>query len=190
MKFADGIDEGDFYGLLDIPPTATVAEVRIAYRTQAKRWRPDQNKGRTEVTARMAAINRARDVLSNSVQRQVYDDALRQKPQPGRHRAPTKSQTPPKQAPDGQRPRPHRRGHDFGGAPPRSTAGTLASYFRARGGDVIDKRQKGGALWVVGGPELKGVMDALHQQGFNFEYAARGGRATEHKPAWWTESAG
>lgn len=70
MKFADGIDEGDLYGLLDIPQMATPADIRIPYRTQAKRWHPDQNKGRAEVTARMSAINRARDVLTNSVQRQ------------------------------------------------------------------------------------------------------------------------
>lgn len=106
------------------------------------------------------------------------------------YREPPKSQTPPKQASDGQGPRPHRRGPDFRGARPRSTAGSLTSYFRARGVDVIEKRQKGGALWVVGGRELKRAMDRLRQQGFSFEYTARGGRATGHKPPWWTESAG
>jgi very-short-patch-repair endonuclease len=44
---------------------------------------------------------------------------------------------------------------------------------------VVDKREKGGALWVIGD---KSLSDQLRPLGFKF--AANGGKATRNKPAW------
>lgn len=48
----------------------------------------------------------------------------------------------------------------------------------------IDKRAKGGALWVVGGHELDDMMKRLDKGGIRFRYAPGGGKSTENKPAW------
>jgi serine/threonine protein kinase len=51
---------------------------------------------------------------------------------------------------------------------------------------TIDNRQLGGALWVVGGRELKPIMDTLRGLGVRFHFKSGGGRATRHKDSWWT----
>lgn len=51
--------------------------------------------------------------------------------------------------------------------------------------DIVDKRSKGGALWVVGGSELQPIMKKLRQQGIKFSYSNKGGKATKYKPAWY-----
>ncbi|KRF39825.1 sigma-70 family RNA polymerase sigma factor [Paenibacillus sp. Soil787] len=52
---------------------------------------------------------------------------------------------------------------------------------------VIDNRKKGGALWVIGGVELTTFFDQLILKGIVFRYSASGGKATNHKPAWWVK---
>lgn len=49
----------------------------------------------------------------------------------------------------------------------------------------VDKRDKDGALWVVGGDELKPIMDDLEQKGYKFTPAPNGGKATNKQSAWW-----
>jgi DNA topoisomerase-3 len=61
----------------------------------------------------------------------------------------------------------------------------LLGLLAAEGVEAIDRRAAGGALWVVGGPELKELMDRLAGRGFRFSHAKEGGRATKHRPAWW-----
>ncbi len=52
---------------------------------------------------------------------------------------------------------------------------------------IIDKREHaGGALWVIADRSKREVFDALALQGVRFVFAPGGGRATGHKPAWWT----
>jgi hypothetical protein len=53
--------------------------------------------------------------------------------------------------------------------------------------EAIDRRAVGGALWVIGGPELGELMDRLAARSFRFTFAAEGGRATKHRSAWWTK---
>ena len=50
--------------------------------------------------------------------------------------------------------------------------------------EIIDKRSAGGSLWLVGGWELKEVLDPLKPRKIYFRYTAKGGRVTKRKPAW------
>ena len=52
----------------------------------------------------------------------------------------------------------------------------------------VDKRDKGGALWVIGGNELKGYMNELNSKGIKFTFTPRGGKASKHMPAWYMVS--
>ena len=49
----------------------------------------------------------------------------------------------------------------------------------------IDNREKGGALWIVGGHELDGVISTCEKLGFHFLYTEKGGRVTKSKPGWY-----
>lgn len=51
----------------------------------------------------------------------------------------------------------------------------------------IDKRAKGGAFWIIGGNEIKGLIDTFNQYGLKFVFAQNGGRATGHKPSWYSK---
>jgi DNA topoisomerase-3 len=61
----------------------------------------------------------------------------------------------------------------------------LGRLLAAEDVEVIDKRASGGSLWVIGGPELGGLMERLAGQGFKFVFAKEGGRASKRRPAWW-----
>jgi curved DNA-binding protein CbpA len=52
--------------------------------------------------------------------------------------------------------------------------------------EVMDRRQSGGALWVVGGEECRPVVEALGRVGVHFVFAKAGGRASGRRPAWFT----
>ena len=51
----------------------------------------------------------------------------------------------------------------------------------------VDKRSKGGALWIIGGSELTSVVSEARSLGFNFTYKKGGGSATKGQDAWWTK---
>ena len=51
----------------------------------------------------------------------------------------------------------------------------------------VDKRSKGGALWIIGGSELTSVVSKARSLGFNFTYKKGGGSATKGQDAWWTK---
>jgi hypothetical protein len=63
----------------------------------------------------------------------------------------------------------------------------LSGYLQEKQLEIIDKRASGGALWVVGGTELATVMDELKAKGIAFSFAPQGGRASRHRPAWFTK---
>lgn len=63
----------------------------------------------------------------------------------------------------------------------------LVTFLHQQGFTVVDKRPSGGALWVVGGEELKPVMSVLRSKGIDFSFAPKGGRATQHRPGWYTK---
>lgn len=55
--------------------------------------------------------------------------------------------------------------------------------------EFIDNRQSGGNLWIVGGYELKPVIDQLRKMTLYFRFREEGGRRTGGRPAWWTRDA-
>jgi len=70
-------------------------------------------------------------------------------------------------------------------------ATSLYEFFKSRGLEVIDKRSKGGALWVVGTPEQINnvVREACRIFRAGGNYAMNGGRATSYRTAWFTKCA-
>ncbi|WP_242357320.1 DEAD/DEAH box helicase family protein [Bifidobacterium pseudolongum] len=61
----------------------------------------------------------------------------------------------------------------------------LIDELRAAKIEYIDKRPRGGSLWVLGGESLKGIMAKLAEQGATFKYKPEGGRATRGRRGWW-----
>ena len=71
----------------------------------------------------------------------------------------------------------------------KSEPKTLIEFFKMNGLEVIDKRDKGGCLWVVGS---KNEIDGIVRQACKMfyaggNYAPNGGRATGHRTAWFTQ---
>ncbi|XP_037945553.1 dnaJ homolog subfamily B member 6 isoform X3 [Teleopsis dalmanni] len=64
----------DYYIVLDIPRTATDAEIKKAYRKLALKWHPDKNPDNLdESNKRFKEISEAYEVLSDEKKRRVYD---------------------------------------------------------------------------------------------------------------------
>jgi molecular chaperone DnaJ len=59
------------YAVLGVPPTASAAQVREAYRRMAKQFHPDQNRD-AQATERMKGINQAWEMLSSPAGRARY----------------------------------------------------------------------------------------------------------------------
>lgn len=65
----------DFYEILEIPHTASKAEIKKAYRELAKKYHPDKNaNGKAE--ERFKKISEAYSVLSDSRKKQEYDSGF------------------------------------------------------------------------------------------------------------------
>lgn len=62
----------DYYAILNIPQSATLAEIKSAYRTQAMKWHPDKNNG-ADTTEKMKEINEAKLILTDNEARVRYD---------------------------------------------------------------------------------------------------------------------
>jgi curved DNA-binding protein CbpA len=63
----------DYYGLLEVPATATLAQIKQAYRRLARKHHPDTNNGDPQAAERFKLITEAYEVLSDPAQRQNYD---------------------------------------------------------------------------------------------------------------------
>ncbi|PBP22338.1 DnaJ domain-containing protein [Diplocarpon rosae] len=64
----------DYYGDLDLPPTAEVAEIKRQFKKLALAYHPDRNPGReSEVTAKFQKIQSAHEVLIDPLERAKYD---------------------------------------------------------------------------------------------------------------------
>jgi len=70
MKFVD------YYDLLEIPPYATLVEIKTAFKKQAVKWHPDRNLG-ADTTERMQLINEAYLILKDEEARERYDQEYR-----------------------------------------------------------------------------------------------------------------
>lgn len=62
----------DYYAILEISQSASLAEVKSAYRTQALKWHPDKNRG-MDTTEKMKEINEAKLILTDEEARLRYD---------------------------------------------------------------------------------------------------------------------
>ena len=62
----------DYYAILGVLPTASLEEIRLAYRRQARAYHPDLSTD-PHAEDRFKEINEAYDVLANSEKRQAYD---------------------------------------------------------------------------------------------------------------------
>lgn len=65
---------------------------------------------------------------------------------------------------------------------------SLVDFLKGQGFDVIDRRIKGGALWVIHKEGLKPILESLEKQGIRFSFTEKGSRATKKKSAWFTKS--
>lgn len=61
-------------------------------------------------------------------------------------------------------------------------------FFKKMGCEVNDKRPLGGNLWIIGGQELASMMSEFAARGVTFSFKPEGGKATGHRPAWFTTS--
>lgn len=69
----------DSYAALEVPPDASTAAIRAAYRRLAQQWHPDKNPmARGEATRRMAEINLAWEMLRSVETRRIVDEARRE----------------------------------------------------------------------------------------------------------------
>lgn len=66
--------KNDFYAVLGVPSDATAAEIKQAYRTEAKVAHPDGHRHPELATKKMQALNAAYEVLGDPVQRLAYDE--------------------------------------------------------------------------------------------------------------------
>ena len=62
----------DYYEILKISRSATIEEIKTAYKKQSFKWHPDRNTG-INTTFRMQEINEAKQVLLNPIARESYN---------------------------------------------------------------------------------------------------------------------
>ena len=51
----------------------------------------------------------------------------------------------------------------------------------------IDNRPKNGVLWVIGGIEIKDIIEQLSETGYVFHFKECGGKASKKRAGWWTK---
>ena len=66
----------DYYRILGIAPTATLADIKGAYRKRASALHPDRNPS-LEAHAQFQEMQEAFDVLEDEARRRAYDDNRR-----------------------------------------------------------------------------------------------------------------
>jgi len=67
------MSEKDYYKVLGVEPDASEEDIRKAYRTLAKKYHPDRNKGSDAAQEKFKEINEAHIVLTDADKRRKYD---------------------------------------------------------------------------------------------------------------------
>jgi hypothetical protein len=62
----------DYYTILELPPSATLKEIKSAYRRLAHQYHPDKNPGNLYAAAQFEIIKEAYEVLSNPSRKEQY----------------------------------------------------------------------------------------------------------------------
>ncbi|MGE5372834.1 MAG: hypothetical protein ACM3QZ_12675 [Solirubrobacterales bacterium] len=68
---------------------------------------------------------------------------------------------------------------------PSAAESDVIQLIERHGLEYVDKRDYGGALWVVGGRELSPTMLEFRNAGFPFMFRVGGGRSSDYQDAWW-----
>src|ERR1700753_246355 len=63
----------DYYKVLDVPKSATEAEIKKAYRRLAMKYHPDRNPNDSEAEERFKEAKEACEVLTDAPKRAAYD---------------------------------------------------------------------------------------------------------------------
>jgi curved DNA-binding protein len=63
----------DYYKILELPKTASEADIKSAYRKLARKYHPDVNPNNKEAERKFKEINEANEVLSDPEKRKKYD---------------------------------------------------------------------------------------------------------------------
>ena len=64
----------DYYATLGVPRTASQADIKRAFRKQARKYHPDVNKGNAQAEQRFKGVSEANEVLSDPEKRKLYDE--------------------------------------------------------------------------------------------------------------------
>lgn len=64
----------------------------------------------------------------------------------------------------------------------------IVDYLLLHDIPYIDNRKKNGALWIIGGDELKDTIALFRKSGAKCGFMKHGGRTTRGQSAWWTNS--
>lgn len=80
----------NYYELLDVPPDATVEEIKRAYRRMARKYHPDLNPGDKQAEETFKNLVEAYDVLCDPKQREKYDQINQTKKKNKKNRRNTK----------------------------------------------------------------------------------------------------
>lgn len=80
----------NYYELLDVPPDATVEEIKRAYRRMARKYHPDLNPGDKQAEETFKNLVEAYDVLCDPQQREKYDEINQTKKKSKKNRRNTK----------------------------------------------------------------------------------------------------
>ncbi|MGC1185540.1 MAG: J domain-containing protein [Candidatus Dormiibacterota bacterium] len=187
MRYSDGADDNQLYALLGVSMTASMGDLKQGRRTQAQKWHPDRSQD-PAAQQRMAAINNAYRILSDPEGRKEYDESILSAWQRGTPATTATAHPQPGEEAPAAGPAPAT-GNGRAHCAPHGTV-TAAGDLREKGFSVVDNRRTGGVLWVVAKPGLEQELDGLREQGMEFEFASRGGMATNNKPAWFSRSWG
>ncbi len=72
----------------------------------------------------------------------------------------------------------------------KTDSSELVTFLEEKGIELVDKRPKGGALWIVGDKSLDTIIQETNKKfGAMWIYKAEGGIVTKHRPGWYTKSA-